>query len=226
VTHQRDVRDAAGDSDGEQRRKPWLDRARRIARLAAPAPRRQSEQEHREREERLPRGIARRQHALGRAPGVRSQQRGEPEGREPQHQRCGAHQRSRRESPEREQQHSQHRVGRQDVARPETGLVEESDQEQDGHPPQMQRGEARTGARHLERDPVAKEQRKERVDLVLAGDFDEPDRGLIGEARAGERDQLAIGRREEVLGVLDEDAEQRGAAQDVEALETRAGIGR
>jgi hypothetical protein len=104
--------------------------------------------------------------------------------------------------------------------------VEEPDQEQDGHPPQVQRGEARPGARHLERDPVAEEQSKERVDLVLAGDFDEPDRGLIGEARAGERDQLAIGRREEVLGILDEDAEQRGAAQDVEALETCAGIGR
>jgi len=29
-----------------------------------------------------------------------------------------------------------------------------------------------------------------------------------------------------VLRILDEDTEQRGAAQDVEALETRAGIGR
>ena len=123
---------------------------------------------------------------------------------------------------ERQQQQTEQRVGREDVARPEQRLVEHADQQQAAHAPDVQRDEARARARHLQRDAVAEEQREERVDLVLERELDQPQRRVIGEPRIGARYQRSIGRREEVLGVLDEDAEQGRAAQHVEALEPRA----
>jgi len=90
----------------------------------------------------------------------------------------------------------------------------------------VQRCGSWTNARRLQRDPISEEKGEEGVDLVLAGDLDQPQRRVIGQARGRARDQLAVARREEVLRVLDEDAEQRRAAQDVEALETRGGISR
>ena len=42
------------------------------------------------------------------------------------------------------------RVRREDVARPQERQVEDADQEQDGHAPEMKRDEARTRARHLQ----------------------------------------------------------------------------
>jgi hypothetical protein len=100
--------------------------------------------------------------------------------------------------------------------------VQDADREQHAHAPGVEPGEALAALRDLERDAETEQEREERVDLVLEQDLDQPQARVVGEAGARERELRAVGRREEVLRVLDEDAEQRCAAQDVEALQAFA----